>query len=108
MRARSLASTHSSGIRVPSSIYDEHRTRAHRRQQRNAMKVAADRAACAQVGACGWLGGWAVRAAAVFFKSMRKLWQSTPTSTSTPEHEPSFVLPTYFLFNRIVEVLKEF
>jgi len=25
-----------------------------------------------------------------------------------PEHEPSFVLPTYFLFNRIVEVLKEF
>ena len=55
-----------------------------------------------------WVVGWVGSAPSSRFLSMRKLWESTPTSTSTPEHEPSFVLPTYFLFNRIVEVLKDF
>ena len=54
-----------------------------------------------------WVVGW-VGSAPSRFLSIRKLFQSMPTSTSTPEHEPGFVSLTYFLFNRIVEVLKEF
>ena len=53
----------------------------------------------------GWVGGQCAQQP--FFEHAKALAEYAHKYLH-PEHEPSFVLPTYFLFNRIVEVLKEF